>query len=482
MSDSPYKHWEPVIGLEIHAQLNTRTKIFSRAPNCFGMEPNTAIGVVDTGQPGTLPVLNREVVRKAVLLGIALESEIAHSSKFDRKSYFYPDCPRNFQITQYYDPIIKGGFVIADVDGAPKEFRIHHAHLEDDAGMLKHFTNFAGVDYNRAGVPLIEIVSMPCMHSPKEASAYAMAIKAILEYLGASTCNMEEGALRMDVNVSVRPRGTDEMRNKVEIKNMNSFHNMELAIESEIKRQVGLYIAHPDKTADELIPNATFRFDLQKGQTVMMRKKESADDYRYFPEPDLPPIHITPEYIDRVKKDLPELPRQRYIRYREELELTEFSSNLLISDKALCEIFEEALHYTKNAKSLCNWLTVEFVGRLKDTKIKIPAEHIAQLVNLIDEKVINGKIAKSVADDMIANPEKAPKLIVEENPDYKPLSDSGAIETIIDEVLAANPDSIESYKAGRDRAFNFLVGQVMKASNGKASPDIVRDTLKKKLD
>jgi aspartyl-tRNA(Asn)/glutamyl-tRNA(Gln) amidotransferase subunit B len=305
MSDIPYDSYEPVIGLEIHVQLNTRTKIFSRAPNVFGAEPNTSIGIVDTAQPGSLPVLNREAVRKAVMFGLAVGANVAPISRFDRKSYFYPDSPRNFQITQFSHPIIIGGSIIAKVEGKEKEFKIHHAHLEDDAGMLKHFSQFAGVDYNRAGLGLLEIVSEPCMHSPKEASAYAQMIRSIMLYIDASDCNMEEGSLRIDVNISVRKKGEPTLRNKVEIKNMNSFSNLELALESEIRRQIKLYTTHPHGNWDELLPPATYRFDLETNQTVMMRKKESADDYRYFPEPDLPPIRITPSYIEEVRRNLP---------------------------------------------------------------------------------------------------------------------------------------------------------------------------------
>ncbi len=477
MTDIRYEQWEPVIGLEIHIQLNTNSKLFAPSPNRFGDEPNTNISEVCTGQPGSLPVLNKEAVKKAVQFGCAVGARVAHFSKFDRKSYFYPDSPRNFQITQFDKPIVIGGTIACDVDGAIKHFQINRAHLEDDAGMLKHFTNFAGVDYNRAGVPLIEVVSEPCMHAPKEAVAYAMAVKAIAEYLDISDCNMEEGSLRIDANVSVRLKGEKELRTKVEIKNMNSFHNMEMAIEAEIRRQCRAY------TLKEEIKKGTYRFDIDKKETILMREKEDADDYRYFPEPDLVPIVLTEAYIEEIKKSLPELPEERFKRYVTELHLPAYSANQLVIDKALCNFFEESLKICPNAKSLCNWLTVEFAGKLKDTDKTLTdfGGNIARLVNLIDNGTITGRIAKDVADEMILHPDKNPEQIVAENPDYRPMHDTSDIEPIIDQVLLENPASIADFRAGKTKAFGFLVGQVMKHSRGKASPSVVNDLLAKKL-
>ncbi|MCF7852726.1 MAG: Asp-tRNA(Asn)/Glu-tRNA(Gln) amidotransferase subunit GatB [Simkaniaceae bacterium] len=484
--DINYEDWEPIIGLEIHVQLNTHTKMFSRAPNRYGNEPNTNISIADTGQPGALPVVNRQAVKKAVMFAIAVNADIELKSYFDRKSYFYPDSPRNFQITQFEHPIMRGGYVEADVEGKSKRFEIHHAHLEDDTGMLKHFSHFTGIDYNRAGAPLIEIVSTPCIRSAKEASAYAQALRSIMQYIDASDCNMEEGSLRIDVNVSVRPKGEKNYRNKVEIKNMNSFFNMQLAIDSEIARQIQIYSENPTADPNTLIQPSTCRFDLETKKTVVMRTKETAEDYRYFPEPDLPPLVLTQEYIDEIKSNIPELPHERFRRYVEELEIGEYSASLLINDKKLCDEYEEALRHTSNAKGLCNWLTVEFVGRIKETgktlsEYGLQARHIAQLVNLIDQGVITGRIAKQVADDMIANPSLQPEDIVKANPNYRPLTDTKEIEAIIDTVLSANPESIEDYKAGKDRAFNFLIGQVMKQTKGKASPEIVKDLMQAKL-
>jgi aspartyl-tRNA(Asn)/glutamyl-tRNA(Gln) amidotransferase subunit B len=486
MTEIAYENWEPVIGLEIHVQLNTRSKIFSGSPNRFGDEPNTNIGIVDTGQPGSLPVLNKEAVRKAVQFGCAVNAKVALFSKFDRKSYFYPDSPRNFQITQFDHPIVVGGTVIAEVGDQTRHFAIHHAHLEDDAGMLKHFSTFAGVDYNRAGVGLIEIVSEPCMHSPKEASAYAMAVKAIMEYLDASDCNMEEGSLRIDVNISVRPKGDKKLRKKIEIKNLNSFNYMEMAIESEIRRQIQLYSAHPHEDPAKVISSGTYRFDVDKKKTVLMRSKEEAEDYRYFPEPDLPPLVLTEAYIDGIRKALPELPHQRFKRYISELLLPIGSATLLVQEKRFADYFEEALKVCNSPKNVCNWITVEFTGRFKDTgkhllDSGIQAGHIGKLVELIEKGTITGKIAKSVADEMFASPGKDPEQIVRENPDYQPMQDTSSIEPLVEQVLAANPQSIADYRAGKQRAFDFLVGQVMKLCKGKASPPVVNELLTKKL-
>lgn len=485
MKDSA-QHWEPVIGLEIHVQLNTKTKLFSPAPNRFGDEPNVNITEICTGQPGALPVINTEAIRKAVQFGLAIGSKISKFSTFDRKSYFYPDSPRNFQITQFENPIIVGGEVVCDVDGVTRSFAVSHAHLEDDAGMLKHFSHFAGVDYNRAGVPLIEIVSKPCFHTAKEASSYARAVKAIFQYLDASDCNMEEGSLRFDANISVRPKGATELRNKTEIKNMNSFSFLELAIESEVKRQIELYTMHPHAPHEQVIEQGTYRWDPEKKKTILMRKKEKAEDYRYFPEPDLVPILLTDAYINAVKENLPELPHSRTNRYVKDLGLSEYSAFILTVEKPIADYFEEALKLCQNPKALCNWITVEFAGRLKESgmtllSLGIPAEHLARLVDMIDKGKITGRIAKSVADDMVKTPGKDPAQIVKENPDYQPMADSSAIEPLVDQVLNENPDSITDYKAGKTKAFAFLVGQVMKLTRGKADPQLVNDLIHKKL-
>lgn len=472
--------WEAVIGLEIHVQLNTKTKLFCSAPNRFGDEPNTNIQFADTGQPGSLPVINKAAVEKAILFGLAVNAKIADQCHFDRKSYFYPDCPRNFQITQFDEPILMGGEVIADVDGVEMTFGLHHTHLEDDAGMLKHFTTFAGVDYNRAGVGLIEIVSLPCMHTAREAACFAMQIRSIVEYIDASDCNMEEGSLRFDANVSVRKKGESTLRTKTEIKNMNSFSNMELAIDAEIARQIDVY------NGGGSVTSGTYRFDLPTGTTILMRKKESADDYRYFPEPDLPPLLISTDWITYLKALLPELPRERKKRYIETLGLTPYAASLLISDKNLCDLFEEGLKVAKNPISFCNWLTIEFVGRIKEakktiTEFGLDVLGIARLSNMVESKEITGKVAKQIADLMVLDVNKTPEDILKENPAFKSLTDMTLIEALVDDVLKQNPESVQDLKNGKERAFNFLVGQIMKACQGSAPPDIIRELVKKKI-
>lgn len=486
MTDIIYENWEPVIGLEIHIQLNTKTKMFSRSPNRFGEEPNINIDVINTGQPGSLPILNKEALTYAIRFGLAINATISRYSTFDRKSYFYPDSPRNFQITQFFNPILKDGTVTCDVGGHTKHFKVVEAHLEDDSGMLKHFSNFAGIDFNRAGVPLIEIVSAPMMHSPKDAVAYAMALRAIAQYLGIANCNMEEGGMRMDANISVRPKGDDALRPKVEIKNMNSFHNMEMAIEAEIRRQIRAYTLHPHEDYAVAITPGTYRFDLALKQTVMMRKKEHALDYRYFPEPDLVPIVLTDETIEALRTSLPELPHQRYLRYVSKLNIAPDSASILVSDKYTSDFFEAGLAIAKNPSSLCNWIISEFYGRCKEKGISLEhsnlsSESVAHLVKMIEEKVITGRIAKEVADEMMESPEKDSREIVKENPKYQPVQDTSIIEPIVEKVLENNPQSITDYKAGRTKALAFLVGQIMKETKGKASPEIVNKLILEKI-
>src|SRR3989344_2849767 len=444
MKDLPYDFWEPVIGLEIHLQLNTKSKLFSPSPNHFGDEPNVNISAVCTGQPGAVPVLNIEAAKKAVQFGLAIKAQISMVSTFDRKSYFYPDSPRNFQITQYENPLIRGGTVVANVSGEDKTFPIDRAHLEDDAGMLKHFSAFAGVDYNRAGAPLIEIVSEPCIHSAKEASGYAQAIRAIMLYLDASDGNMEEGSLRMDVNISVRPKGETGLRPRIEIKNMNSFSFLELAIESEVRRQIALYTDSPHRSPEELIPPGTYRWDPESKQTSLMRKKESADDYRYFSEPDLVPIVLSETYIDEIRDHLPELPHDRFRRYVTDLQMTPYAASLLVNDKKLSDYFEEALKLCPNPRLLCNWITVEFVGRFKESgktllTSGILPKHIAKLVHLFEQQKITGPIAKAIADEMVLNPGIDPEIMIQKNPDYRPVDNTAEIERLVDQTLEEKP-------------------------------------------
>jgi aspartyl-tRNA(Asn)/glutamyl-tRNA(Gln) amidotransferase subunit B len=484
--DMPYDLFEAVIGLEIHLQLNTKSKIFSSAANKYGDEPNTNISNVCTAQLGALPLLNKEAVKKAILFGLAINAKIAKVTTFDRKSYFYPDSPRNYQITQFFHPIIEDGEVIVDVGSKKIKVKIKEAHLEDDSGMLKHFSNFAGIDFNRAGAPLLEIVSDHNMRSSKEARAYAMAIKSIAQYLNISNCNMDEGSLRIDANVSVRLKNSDELRDKVEIKNMNSFNFLEMAIDHEIKRQIHLYVENPNTPHNQLIKSATYRWDSTQKKTILMRKKEKAADYRYFPEPDIPPLYIQDEMIEEIKKNMPELPNDRYLRYISDYNLSEYDASILVNDKKLSDFFEESLKCCKNPKLLCNIITVELIGKLKALNqdifsLGISPIFIANIINLIDDKKINSKIAKSVIDDLLKNPKIDPIDIVKNNPNYCVIEDIGVIEPIIDQVLKENQDSIKDYLNGKDKALSFLVGQVMKLTNGKASYKLVNDLILKKI-
>ncbi|ANH78236.1 Asp-tRNA(Asn)/Glu-tRNA(Gln) amidotransferase subunit GatB [Candidatus Chlamydia sanziniae] len=484
--DTTYADWEAVIGLEVHVELNTTSKLFSSALNRFGDEPNTNISPVCTGLPGSLPVLNKAAVRKAVLFGCAIEGEISLLSRFDRKSYFYPDSPRNFQITQFDHPIVRGGRVKALIHGEERYFELAQTHLEDDAGMLKHFGEFAGVDYNRAGVPLIEIVSKPCMFCTDDAVAYVTALVSLLDYLGISDCNMEEGSVRFDVNISVRPKGSLELRNKVEIKNMNSFAFMAQALESEKRRQIDEYQAQPNKDPRTVVPGATYRWDPEKKKTVLMRLKERTEDYKYFAEPDLPILQLTEAYIEEVGKTLPELPYDKYQRYLETYGLAEDIAQILISDKHTAEFFEASCLHCKNYRALSNWVTGEFGGRCKLRGLKLAfsgilPEGVAELVNAIDNGTITGKIAKDIADIMMEFPGKNPRNILEENPSLLPMTDESALRTIIIEVVGMYPESVSDYKNGKTKALGFLVGQIMKHTEGKAPPKRVNELLLNEL-
>lgn len=478
--------WEAVIGLEIHVQLNTKSKLFSADRNQFGDAPNTNISELSLALPGSLPVLNKEAVRKAVLFGHAISGKIQNISTFDRKSYFYPDCPRNYQITQYARPIILGGSVQAHVGSVEKEFAINRVHLEDDAGMLKHFSKFAGVDFNRAGVPLIEIVSEPCMHSAKDAVAYAMAIRSILDYLDISDCNMEEGSIRFDVNISVKKPSEKGLRGKIEIKNMNSFSNLEEAIDHEIDRQIAIYEASPDRPYAELIPQATYRWDPDLGKTVLMRAKENSEDYRYFPDPDLLPLVLTDQEITEIGANVPELPLAKEHRYKNVLGLSDLQSYFFTTDKKMASYFEKVLETAPYPKQVANWIAVEFTGRLKNTGKQVynsglSPESVGELVLMIVQQEITGKIAKIIADEMVQNPIKRASQILLENPHYRTQIDEGLLQKVVDQVIASNMPTVEEYLRGRERVFAFLVGQVMKETKGSMTPEAVNQALKEAI-
>lgn len=478
--------WEAVIGLETHALLNTKSKLFSRAPNSYSVEPNTNISVGCTAQPGTLPILNKEAVFKAVQFGCAIGGKINKKSRFDRKTYFYPDNPRNFQITQFERPLICGGAITTDLSGKMLTFQIEKAHLEDDSGTLKHLAGFTGIDYNRAGAPLIEIISAPCIHSASEAIAYAIQIRTLLLYIGVSDCNMESGGLRFDVNISVRKKGETSLRPKIEIKNMNSFRHIEQAIEVEIERQIKLYESHPHTEPEKLITPETYRFDVATQKPILMRRKEGAEDYLYFPEPDLPPIVLTDEYIEQVKLHLPELPQTRYAKYTEKYALPPLLARILINNKPLSDYYDKASLSTDNHRSLCNWIVSEFPGKLKELGKTLPEsgilpEHISELVKLIDSGKTTGHIAKKLADLMIANPSLSPVELLHQNPNLESITDPIAITALIDKALEENPKLLTELKTGNQKASRALIGQVLKLSNGKASPELIQLLINQKL-
>ena len=470
MSKSDY---EVVIGLEIHAELKTKTKIFCNCLNVFGGDPNTHCCPVCMAMPGALPVLNEKVVEYAVKAGLSTGCTISKNSKNDRKNYFYPDTPRAYQISQFDKPLCENGIVeIEDDDGNKKQIGVLRIHIEDDAGKLNHNEFGAGslVDLNRAGVPLIEIVSMPDMRSSKEAEKYMRKIKSILEYIEVSDCKMEEGSLRADVNVSVRKKGDEKFGTRTEMKNMSSFRSIVRAIEYEAERQI------------EVIENGgtiyqtTLRWDEISGKTFPMREKENAQDYRYFPEPDLAPIKLSDEYIENIRNSLPELPESRKIRYINEFALSEKDARLLTASKYLSDLFEGAESICKNAKAVANWILSDISRILNEKELeadKIPfkAEQLAKLVELIEKGTISSAIGKKVVEELFENP-CDPEIMVKEK-GWIQISDEGEIKEVVLKILEANPQSVADYKAGRDRAIKFLIGQAMKETKGKANPGLL---------
>ena len=472
--------YEIVIGLEVHAELSTKTKIFCSCSNEFGGEPNTHCCPVCMGLPGALPVLNEKVVEYATKAGLAMNCEIAKESKNDRKNYFYPDTPKAYQISQYDMPLCKNGELEIDIDGEKKKIGITRIHIEDDAGKLNH-DDFGGeslVDLNRAGVPLIEIVSEPDIRSSKEAEKYLRKIKSILEYIDVSDCKMEEGSLRADVNVSVRKKGETKFGTRTEMKNMSSFRSIVRAIEYESERQI------QELENGNIIYQETRRWDDVSGKTFSMRDKENAKDYRYFPEPDLALINLSDEYIENVRKSLPEMPEQRKERYINELGLPEYDAGILTSSKYLSDFFEKAEKVCKNPKAVSNWLISDISGilnekELEENEIPFVAEDLGELISLIDKGTISTAIAKKVLLEMFENPMKPSKIIEEKG--WVQISDEGAIKEVVLKILEANPQSIADYKAGRDRALGFLVGQAMKETKGKANPKMLNDMFLEEL-
>lgn len=464
--------YEVVIGLEVHAELSTKTKIYCGCSTEFGSAPNTHCCPVCTGMPGALPVLNEKVVEYAVRAGLATNCEIAKESKQDRKNYFYPDTPRAYQISQFDLPLCAHGHLDVVVDGKEKTIGITRIHIEDDAGKLVH-DNYTGgtlVDLNRAGVPLIEIVSEPDMRSAEEAVAYVERLKGILEYIGVSDCKMQEGSLRADVNLSLRPVGQEKFGTRTETKNLNSFRAIARSIEFEIQRQKEI-LESGGKVYQE-----TRRWDDEAGEGYAMRTKEEANDYRYFPEPDLMPIRLSDEYINNIKDTLPELPESRKKRYIEKLGLPEYDAGIITSSKTLSDFFESATKSCGNAKAVSNWIMTDIIRVAREkgveyNELPFTPEQFAKLITLIDKGTISGSIAKKVFEEMVETG-KEPEKIVEEK-GLVQISDEGAIKEVVDKIIAANPQSVEDYKNGKDRALGFLVGQCMKEMKGKGNPQIL---------
>ena len=474
------KAYETVIGLEVHVELATKTKIFCGCSTAFGGAPNTHTCPVCTGMPGSLPVLNREVVNKAIAVGLATNCKITQNCKFDRKNYFYPDNPQNYQISQLYYPICRDGKVEIEVDGRKKFIGIHEIHMEEDAGKLIHdpYTDSSLVDFNRSGVPLIEIVSEPDMRSADEVIAYLDKLRTTIQYLGASDCKLNEGSMRADVNLSIREAGATEFGTRTEMKNLNSFKAIARAIENERERQIDLLEAGKE------VIQETRRWDDTKEYSYAMRSKEDAQDYRYFPDPDLVPIIISDEWLEEIRKAQPEFKEEKKARYQEEYGLPEYDADILTGTKRLADIFEETVALGANPKKASNWLMVETMRLLKEREmdaedISFSAENLAKLIKLADSQAINSTVAKEVFEKIFAEDIDPDKYVEEKG--LKTVNDEGALRSTIEQVLADNPQSVEDYRNGKEKAIGFLVGQTMKAMKGKANPGMVNQILKELL-
>ena len=474
------KQYETVIGLEVHVELATKTKIFCSCSTAFGSAPNTHTCPVCTGMPGSLPVLNRQVVEYAMAVGLAMNCQINQYSKFDRKNYFYPDNPQNYQISQLYLPICHDGGIEIETENGKKVIGIHEIHMEEDAGKLVHddWEDVSLVDYNRSGVPLIEIVSEPDMRSAEEVIAYLDKLRMIVQYLGASDCKMQEGSMRADVNLSVREVGAKEFGTRTEMKNIGSFKAIARAIEAETARQIDLL------ESGEQVVQETRRWNDDQGYSYAMRSKEDAQDYRYFPEPDLVPIVIEDAWIERLRASQPELRDAKRARYVAEYGLPEYDAEILTSAKKLADVFEETTGLCGNPKKVSNWLMVETMRLLKEHEMDPEDLHfspanLAKLIRLTDEGTINSSVAKEVFELIFAE-DIDPDRYVEEK-GLKSVSDEGELRAIVEQVLADNPQSVEDYHNGKEKAIGFLVGQAMKATKGKANPGMVNQLLKELL-
>ena len=472
--------YEVVMGLEVHAELSTKTKIFCSCPTKFGAAPNTQTCPICMGMPGTLPVLNEKVVEYAVKAGLATNCEISRNSKNDRKNYFYPDLPKAYQISQFDKPLCEHGYVEIDTKDGKKKIRLTRIHIEEDAGKLNH-DEFAGgslVDLNRAGVPLIEIVSEPDLRSSEEVEEYLRKLKSILEYIEVSDCKMQEGSFRADVNVSVRKKGDSKLGTRTEMKNMNSFRSITRAIEYEVDRQIDV-IEEGGEVEQE-----TLRWDDVSGKTFPMRDKEDAQDYRYFPDPDLVAIKLSEEYIENIRKELPELPESRKERYLKEYGLSEKDAKIITASKYLSDLFEGAIKVCNNPKAVNNWIISDISRILNETEmepIEIPfdSKQLGKLIILIDKGTISSSIAKKVLVEMFEHP-RDPEDIIDEK-GWVQISDEGAIKEVVLKVLEANPKSVADYKGGKEKALGFLVGQAMKETRGKANPQMLNQMFLEEL-
>ena len=482
MSSTNVVEWEVVIGLEIHAQLATKSKIFSGASTKFGAEPNTQACAIDLGLPGVLPVLNKDAVEMAIRFGLGANAKIAKKSVFARKNYFYPDLPKGYQISQYELPVVGPGYVDVQLDAdTSKRIHITRAHLEEDAGKSLHedFNGLSGIDLNRAGTALLEIVSEPDMRSAKEAVAYLKTVHTLVRYLEICDGNMQEGSFRCDANVSIRPKGEAKLGTRTELKNINSFRFVERAINYEVERQINV-LENGGKITQE-----TRLYDPNKNETRPMRSKEEANDYRYFPDPDLLPLIITEELIEQVRSELPELPQQKRERFMDQYGLNAYDASILTGSKDTAQYYENVVKESGDQPKLAaNWMSSELFGALNKSDLDIqsspiPSAQLGKLISRIADNTISGKIAKTIFD-ALWNQEGDVNDIIEKR-GLKQVTDTGAIEKLIDEIIAANPQQVADYRAGKDKLFGFFVGQTMKASGGKVNPQQLNDLLKKKL-
>jgi aspartyl-tRNA(Asn)/glutamyl-tRNA(Gln) amidotransferase subunit B len=483
VADDVLTKYEPVIGLEVHVQLGTKTKIFCSCPVEFGAPPNTTVCPVCLGLPGALPVLNRRAVELAIGAALALHCNVNSFSRFARKNYFYPDLPKGYQISQYDQPLAEHGYVDLLSGSDHKRIGVTRVHMEDDAGKsihegFKDSDRYTYVDLNRSGTPLIEIVSEPDMRSPDEAYSYLTQLKQMLQYIGVSDCDMEKGQLRCDANVSVRPRGAEKFGTKAEVKNLNSFRFLKMALEYEIERQVDL-IESGQKVVQE-----TRLYNVETGRTVGMRSKEHAHDYRYFPEPDLFPLRVSEHWLNEIRRKLPELPADRRDRFVSDYGLREYDAQVLTLNRETGDYFEAAVKVSGDARSTANWVVGDLMGLLKAAGKEISAspvspEHVGELVSLINQGELSGKLAKEILPKMLDTGDSPAAIMDREG--LRQISDSGALEQIAGEIIAANPKQVEQYKNGKTAVLGFLVGQVMKASRGQANPAAVSEVLKKNL-